>query len=126
MAKTLKLRVGEVEAVVELLENKVAGKLWEAAPFESSAETWGEEVYFSTPVEAGLEDEFARDLVDVGDVGYWPPGKALCLFFGPTPISRPGEVRPASTVVLVGRLSSDPEELRKVRKGDEVKVERGG
>jgi len=64
--------------------------------------------------------------VEVGDVGYWPPGKALCLFFGPTPISRPGEVRPASTVVLVGRLSSDPEELRKVREGDLVRVERGG
>jgi len=126
MAKTLRLKIGDVKAVVELLDNETADKLWEAAPFESSAETWGDEVYFSTPAEAGLEDEFAREVVEVGDVGYWPPGKAMCLFFGPTPISRPGEVRPASTVVLVGRLSSDPEELRKVRKGDEVKVERGG
>ncbi|HIE03953.1 MAG TPA: hypothetical protein EYP61_04255 [Candidatus Latescibacteria bacterium] len=121
----LKIRIGEVEATVELLECEVAGKLWEVAPFESSAKTWGDEVYFSTPVEAGLEDEFAREVVEVGDVGYWPPGKALCLFFGPTPISRAGEIRPASTVVLVGRISSDPGDLRKVRDGDPIRVERG-
>ncbi|HID10966.1 MAG TPA: hypothetical protein EYP17_06660 [Candidatus Latescibacteria bacterium] len=125
MAKTLKLKIGDVEATVKLLDNETADKLWEVAPFESSAETWGDEVYFSTPAEVELEGEFAREVVEVGDVGYWPPGRAMCLFFGPTPISHPGEIRPASPVALVGRLSTDPEDLRKVREGDPIRVERG-
>ncbi|HIE09500.1 MAG TPA: hypothetical protein EYP65_06580 [Armatimonadetes bacterium] len=124
MAPRLRLRIGEVEAVVELNETETARALYESAPFESVAETWGDEVYFSTPVSKGLEEGHAKEVVELGEVGYWPPGRAMCLFFGPTPVSGPGEIRPASAVTIVGRLVTDPEELRKVKDGDPIKVER--
>jgi len=124
VAPRLRLRIGEVEAVVELNETETARALYESAPFESVAETWGDEVYFSTPVSKGLEEGHAKEVVELGEVGYWPPGRAMCLFFGPTPVSGPGEIRPASAVTIVGRLVTDPEELRKVKDGDPIKVER--
>jgi len=124
VAPRLRLRIGEVEAVVELNDTETARALYESAPFESVAETWGDEVYFSTPVSKGLEEGHAKEVVELGEVGYWPPGRAMCLFFGPTPVSGPGEIRPASAVTIVGRLVTDPEELRKVKDGDPIKVER--
>ncbi len=124
MARKLKLTIGEVVAEVELNETETAKRIFEAVPFESSANTWGEEVYFSTPVALELEEEFAREVVEVGDVGYWPPGRAMCLFFGPTPASRGDEIRPASPVTLIGKLLTDPQDLRKVKDGDPIKVEK--
>ena len=70
---------------------------------------------------AGEED--AREVVEYGDVGYWPPGQALCLFFGPTPASRGDEIRPASPVNVVGRMEGDPSVLKRVRSGSKVLVE---
>lgn len=90
-------------------------------PFESWARRWGDEVYFETPAVAG--EEGARELVSVGDVAYWPPGRALCLFFGPTPISKPGEIRPASPVNVIGRVVEGLGVLRRVASGEKVRVE---
>ncbi len=120
--KGLKITIGDTALEVELLENETAAALLEALPFSSRASTWGDEVYFSMPVKVELEEAFAREVVQVGDVAYWPEGPALCLFFGPTPISAPGEIRPASPVTLVGRIVGDPLILQKVKGGKEVRV----
>ena len=114
-------RAGTV--VVELTgENpRTVEALRRALPFESRARRWGDEVYFETPAVAG--EEKASELVNVGDVAYWPPGRALCLFFGPTPVSRPGEIRSASPVNVIGRVVEGLETLRKVVSGERVRVE---
>ncbi len=116
-------RIGAVEA--ELLEDKspkTASAIWEKLPFESRANRWGEEVYFTIPVEIGEENP--QETVEVGDIGYWPPGRGFCIFFGPTPISREGEIRPADPVNVFGRIIGDPKIFRKVRSGDRIRVER--
>ena len=95
-----------------------------ALPFEGQAQRWGDEIYFSVPQVVQELDDNAAVSVQVGDIGYWPPGRALCLFFGLTPSSVPGEIRPASAVNLVGRLTGDPCCLAGVSEGDTVRVER--
>ncbi len=119
----LKLDFGDITAEIELAETSCAQMLYEATPFEAVVHRWGEEIYFETPVSFDL-DETAKEAVEVGDVGYWPSGKALCLFFGPTPISGPGEIRPASAVNIVGKISSPLSELHKVSQGAIVKVKK--
>jgi len=94
-----------------------------ALPIESTAYRWGDEVYFSTPVTASEEN--AREVVEKGTIAFWPPGNALCIFWGPTPVSRtPDEIRPASPVNVLGRVLGDPTVFSKVRSGDKIKVER--
>ncbi len=111
---------GTVEA--ELSDTPSGQAIYEALPINGSAQLWGDEIYFTIPVESALEDD-ARDLVEVGDLGYWPPGKAFCIFFGPTPMSDPGgPPRPASSVNLVGKVSGDPDLFKSVRDGGAVKL----
>jgi hypothetical protein len=104
-------------------ENPITARaLWDALPIEARANTWGDEIYFSIPVEA--EAENPKEVVEMGDLGYWPPGSAFCIFFGPTPASRGDEIRPASPVNVIGRIDGDPLVFRKVRGGEEVVIER--
>ncbi len=114
--------IGEV--IVELIDKnpKTRDAFLSAVPFESRAQRWGDEIYFSTPVELGQEN--AQEVVEKGDVAYWPPGNALCIFFGPTPVSSPGEIRPASPVNVFGRVVGDLERLKRVRSGEKVIVEK--
>jgi len=102
-----------VDMTAELNDSATAARLWRALPLESPAQTWGAEVYFSVPVESGEEDGQAT--VTSGAVGYWPPGKAVCLFFGQQPVS---------PVNLVGALEGDPSALEVVRDGHVVRLER--
>jgi len=102
-----------VEMTAELNDSATTSALWRALPLESSAQTWGAEVYFSVPVECSEEDPQAT--VIPGTVGYWPPGKAVCLFFGQQPVS---PVNP------VGALEGDPSVLEAVRDGHVVRLER--
>ncbi len=92
-----------------------------ALPLTAKARRWGQEVYFTIPVEA--EAEGAVETVEAGDVAYWPEGAALCVFWGPTPASRgANEIRPAGPVNPVGRVEGDPSVFDKVCEGDEVTV----
>ncbi len=92
-----------------------------ALPIDSVAYRWGDEVYFETPVDVGEEN--AHETVEKGTVAYWPPGNALCIFWGPTPASRsPDEIRPASPVNIVGRIIGDPTVFSKVRSGSKIRV----
>ena len=119
MKLTIQVESGTLEA--ELFDTPSGQAIYNALPIDGSAQLWGDEIYFSIPVESPLEDN-ARDLVEVGDLGYWPLGKAFCIFFGPTPMSdEGGPPRAASSVNLVGKVSGDLNSFRSV--GDGTKVE---
>lgn len=93
-----------------------------ALPCESSANTWGEEVYFSLPVKAKLEPD-ARQVVDPGTVCFWVQGSSLALPFGPTPVSKGNECRLVTEVNVLGKIEGDARKLAGVRDGDRIKVE---
>jgi hypothetical protein len=123
MAREIRITAGQVSAVAELNDSKTASAIWDALPLEAKAETWGDEIYFAIPVRA--EADGAKEVVALGDLAYWPPGHAFCIFFGPTPASRGNEIRPASPVNVVGRVSGDAMVFKKVRAGTRVTLERG-
>ncbi|MCQ4080598.1 cyclophilin-like fold protein [Streptomyces sp. RB6PN25] len=110
-------------ATATLTETPTSKALWEALPIASSANTWGEEVYFSTPISPDREPD-AQQVVAPGTVAFWTDGDSLALPYGPTPISRGDECRLASPCNILGALDGDPEVLRTVRGGDPVTVDR--
>ena len=120
--KIILIRAGNVEAQAELNGSKTADAIWSALPIKASANTWGNEIYFSIPVI--LKNDDGKEVVDLGDLGYWPPGHAFCIFFGPTPASRGNEIRPASAVNVFGKLLGAPTIFRKVRDGASVTIEK--
>ncbi len=124
MAQTIRIRAGKVVVTAELNDSPTAQKVYETLPIDGSVNTWGDEIYFEIPVSGSL-DETARDVVAVGDLGYWPTGRAFCIFFGPTPASRGDEIRPASAVNVLGRVVSETAPLRQVQDGESVRIERG-
>ncbi len=123
MGRGIRITAGPVAMDAELADGVTAGSIWEALPIRGSAQTWGDEIYFSIPVESPLEDG-ARDVVEAGELGYWPPGSAFCIFFGPTPASQGDEIRAASPVNIVGSLSGEPAEFKKVKSGTKVTISR--
>jgi hypothetical protein len=110
---------GEVTGVLQ--DTPTARKLIEALPFSASANTWGKEVYFETPVTAKLEPD-ARDVVDPGAICFWVQGRSLALPFGPTPVSRGNECRLVTNVNVLGCVEGDPNALGAIRDGDEIHV----
>jgi uncharacterized protein len=122
MARSIRITAGQVVATAELNDSKTAAAIWEALPIEAKADTWGDEIYFGIPVRA--EADAAKEVVDLGDLAFWPPGHAFCIFFGPTPASRGDEIRPASPVNVVGRVNGDATVFKKVRAGTRVTLER--
>jgi uncharacterized protein len=122
MARSIRITAGQVVATAELNDSKTAAAIWEALPIEAKADTWGDEIYFGIPVRA--EADAAKEVVDLGDLAFWPPGHAFCIFFGPTPASRGDEIRPASPVNVVGRVNGDATVFKKVRAGARVTLDR--
>src|SRR5713101_43609 len=120
--RLIRITAGTVRADALLDDSDTADLIWKALPLSVAGETWGDEIYFSIPVKA--EPERPRETVDMGDLGYWPPGPAFCIFFGPTPASRGNEIRPASHVNVFGRVVGDATVFKKVRSGTTVRVER--
>jgi hypothetical protein len=123
MENKIKITAGGVEADAVLNDSPTAKKVWEALPIEARGNTWGDEIYFAIPVKSSLEKD-AREVVEVGDLGYWPTGGAFCIFFGPTPVSRGSEVRPASAVNVIGRVSGDAKVFKKVSGGAKVRIDK--
>ena len=121
MAKNITISAGDVTLDAELNDTDTAGAIWDALPIHANSSTWGDEIYFQIEVEADLED--GQETVELGDLGYWPPGSAFCLFFGRTPASRGDEIRPASEVTIVGKILSDIEPLKRVVSGSLVTIE---
>ncbi len=120
MDRKIVIEAGGVTAGGELNETETARLIWDCLPIEAAASTWGDEVYFDVPVRTGLED--AVEVVDMGDLGYWPQGPAMCIFFGPTPASRGDEIRPASAVNIIGKVSGDATVFRAVSDGQPIMI----
>ncbi len=120
MAKKITIKAGQIQAEAELNNTKTAQAIWEALPIERRANLWGDEIYFAVPVKMELEK--GQEVVQIGDLGYWPPGTAFCIFFGETPVSRKGEIRPASAVTILGKVTSDTAVFKKVSSGANVLI----
>ena len=120
--RAIVITAGQVSAEAQLNESKTASAIWGALPITARVSTWGDEIYFGIPVKAESEDP--REVVEPGDLAYWPPGSAFCIFYGPTPASRGDEIRPASPVNVFGRVLGDPKVFKAVRSGTTVRVER--
>lgn len=119
--KIISRSIGEVE--VEVLEERnprTAEAIIKALPLEGVANRWGDEVYFRVPVSVGEEN--SQEVLEVGDVAYWPPGEAICIFFGPTPISRGPEPRAYSPVNVFGKVKGDPKIFMRVKGGEKIIV----
>jgi len=123
MARPIRITAGQVSMQGELNDSPTAAAIESALPIEATARTWGDEIYFPIPVEQRLDDS-AVEVVEIGDLGYWPSGRAFCIFFGPTPASRGDEIRPASAVNLVGRVAGDARALKVVADGKLVRIEK--
>jgi hypothetical protein len=113
---------GDVKAVVSDENPKTADAIWSALPLKGSANRWGDEIYFSVPV--SLREENARAEVEVGSLAFWPPGNALCIFFGATPASQHGEPRAYSPVNVFAKIVGDANVFKKVKDNDEVSLNR--
>ena len=122
VGKPIRITAGPVQLNAQLNDTETARAIWEALPISEPAGTWGDEIYFGIPVEAELEA--GQEVVDPGDLGYWPPGHAFCIFFGPTPASRGDEIRPASAVTVIGKVKGDPTAFKQVKSGTPVAIER--
>jgi len=125
MGRKILIRSGAVEMSAELNDSDTASAIFSALPLSARANTWGDEIYFRVPVDRKL-DTTAAELVQVGDLGYWPSGRAFCIFFGPTPVSRGDEIRPASAVNVIGKLIGDARVFKAVGDGDLIELDVAG
>lgn len=124
MGRAIRIQAGEVSLAAELNDSPTADAVWQALPVEATGNRWGDEIYFAIPVSAKRAPE-ARAEVEVGELGYWPPGKALCIFFGPTPASQGKEPRAASPINPIGRVLDDVGALQAVPDGARVHIAKG-
>jgi hypothetical protein len=121
MPTKIRITAGTVTVQAELNDGKTAAAIAAALPIQARGQTWGDEIYFD--IGLALAPEAPREVVEMGDLGYWPPGQAFCIFYGPTPMSRGDEIRPASPVNVVGRVVGDPRSFKSVRSGARVTIE---
>jgi uncharacterized protein len=118
----LAVSIGQVRVVIALNDSPTARAIEKSLPFESTAQTWGEEVYFSTPVSVKREAD-AKQVVDAGTACFWTDGDAIALPYGRTPISTDERPKLASPCNIIGRVEGDAKALSKVKPGDKIKVE---
>lgn len=123
MSSRIKINVGEVSLKATLNDSLTASRIWEALPIQGNANCWGDEIYFSIPVKVEEADDARQDM-EVGELAYWPSGSALCIFFGPTPVSTGDAPRAYSNVNPFGRIDEDVSTLKTVRDGEVVRIER--
>ena len=123
--RKIRITAGETVVTAVLGENATADAIWAALPLSASGNRWGQEIYFEIPVRIAQAAD-ARDVLEAGELGYWPVGHAFCIFWGPTPASRAGEIRAYSPVNVFGRLEGDPLALDLCPGGAPISVEREG
>ena len=119
----IKITAGKVTLDAELVESPTTEKIRAALPIETQTNTWGDELYFDIGVAAAPEPDAKAD-VEVGELGYWPPGNAFCIFFGRTPASSDDRPKAASPVNIIGKVTGDASLLKSVRNGDNVRIEK--
>lgn len=123
MTTSIKITAGAVAVAAELGDTPLAEAIAAKLPIETTPSEWGDEFYFAIPVRAAL-DETATTKVKAGEIGFWPPGNAMAIFFGPTPMSNGDDPVPASAVCLIGRITDDATLLRKARGARKIRIER--
>jgi len=123
--RNIKMTIGSVVLDAQLFDTPTADAIWNALPFTSEAKTWGEEVYFSTPVSVKREAD-ARDVVQAGELAFWVEGDSIAIGFGRTPISRDYEIRLAARTNIWGKAKSDVKQLKSVKEGAAIKLEKVG
>ena len=122
MSKEFKIVVGGIEAEATLNDTKTAQMVYDALPTTGKANLWGDEIYFD--VNLATEEENGKETVALGDIALWLAGPALCIFLGKTPISRGDEIRPASTVNIIGKIKDVSALYRKVNAGEKIMFRR--
>ncbi len=120
MAKKIKISSPGIEISAELNDSNTAQVIWNKLPLKGYVKLWGDEIYFAIPV--FLQHESSKATVNMGDLGYWPEGNAFCIFFGPTPISKGSEIKPASPVNVFGRIVRDADKLKQVKSGAKIVI----
>ena len=123
MSRAIRIVAGELSVAAELNESPTATAIWEKLPVEATGSCWGEEIYFGIPVDEPSASDARADM-EVGELGYWPVGKAFCIFFGPTPASVGDQPRAASPVNPIGRVVDDTEPLKALPSGVKVRIEK--
>ena len=123
--RRIRMSIGPVTLDAELFDTPTANAIWGALPFTSRAQTWGEEVYFSTPVTTELESG-ARDLVQPGELAFWVEGDSIAIGFGRTPVSRGDEIRLAARTNIWGKALGDVKQLKSVKAGASIRIEQLG
>ncbi len=121
MKRRVTITAGQAQWHADLNDTATALAIMEVLPIEARASRWGGEIYFPIPVEAGIETG-AREVVQAGEIGFWPPGSAFCIFFGRTPASAGDEIRAASAVNIVGRIEGKLDDLWNVPDGAKVSI----
>jgi len=119
--RKITIKAGTVELPVELLDTPTADAVYAALPIQSHASTWGEEIYFATPVSVDREPD-ARDVVQPGEIAFWVEGDSIAIGFGRTPVSRGDEIRLAARTNIWARALDDVKKLKTVKSGDTVSV----
>jgi hypothetical protein len=123
MTQKLQISINDHKIIVTLRNTRTADTVYSALPFQSSAQTWGDEVYFSTPLSnLNLEDD-AQDVVRLGELAFWVEGNCIAIGFGPTPISRANEIRLAARTNIWADTDYDLTALKNVQPGDVINVE---
>ena len=116
----IKIEFENITIKADLNNSETANNIKKILPISNSVNIWGDEIYF--PVDINDEEIDAKEIVELGDVGYWPPGNAFCLFFGLTPLSQGEEIRPASPINIIGKIKSEINILKSVKSGEKVIV----
>jgi uncharacterized protein len=122
MSTPIKIMAGKITVAAELADTELAKTIAGKLPIEATPNEWGDEFYFAIPVRSGLDDT-ATSVVKVGDIGFWPPGNAMAIFFGPTPMSTGADPVPASAVCLIGRITDDAKLLRRAKGAGKIRME---
>jgi len=122
MGQKINITAGQAQVEAELNDSPTAKLIFDALPIKAKAQRWGGEIYFSIPVQAELETE-AREALEAGEIGYWPAGNAFCVFFGKTPASQGDEIRAASDVNVIGKITGEFSSLWDVVDGADILIE---
>ena len=116
----IKIEFNEISIEAELNDSKTANNIKKILPISNTVNIWGDEIYFQ--IDVSDDENNAKEIVELGDVGFWPPGNAFCLFFGLTPLSQKDEIKPASPINVVGKLKGNLDSLKSIKIGENVKV----
>ena len=121
MPSNIVITAGSIRLEAQLNDTFTSKAISNILPMTAAANTWGDEIHFSRPITLELED--GQEVVELGDLGYWPPGRAFCIFYGLTPASQGDEIRPASAVTIIGKVQGDVTALKQIGGGEQVVIE---